>query len=93
MKKFLFGLILGIFFSTYLYLFINLGPKVHVELGHLLDKDALYLKDGTILEGWIVKKDSRNIWIAQEKGYFSLPAAQCKMIQENVLLQYIWELI
>ncbi|MBN3037944.1 MAG: hypothetical protein JW869_00840 [Candidatus Omnitrophica bacterium] len=93
MKKFLLGLIVGIFLASYIYLFLNIGPQFHVTLGHLLDKDTLYLKDGSVLQGWIIKKDSRNIWFAQEKGYFTLPLSQCEIIQENALLQYIWELI
>ena len=72
---------------------MNLGPRFRIEIGHLLDKDALYLKDGSIIEGWIIKKGTRSVWIAQEKGYFSLPVAQCELIRENVLMQYIWELI
>ena len=93
MKKFLLGLIIGIFLSSYSYFFVNLGPRFRVEIGHQLDKDALYLKDGSVVEGWIIKKDKRSVWIAQEKGYFSLPLSQCELIRENVLMQYIWEMI
>lgn len=93
MKRLLLGVIIGLFLSSYLYFFVDLGPRFRIEIGQMLDKDTLYLKDGSVIDGWIIRNDKRTIWFAQEKGYFTLPVSQCELIRENVLLQYIWELI
>jgi hypothetical protein len=93
MKKFLAGLIAGIFFSIVLYFFINPSHLLNTHTGEMLDRDTLYLKDGSIMKGWIKGGDNISIIVETGKGFFTIPRAQCRLIQENTLLLYVRELI
>ena len=91
MKKFLVGLVLGLFLASCYYYFYHPDPLFRLKVGRLLDRDTVYLEDGTIVHGWIVKSDENYIWIETESGYFDLPVSRCKIVRKNTLLRYIRE--
>ena len=93
MKTLLLGFILGVFIASVVFFLLKPNPELLAKLGHELDKDKVYLKDGQILEGWIIKEDEENLWIEVGDGYFTLPYSQCKNIRKNVLSQYLQELM
>jgi len=93
MKKFLLGFALGAFLMVIIYFAPYVDPRFRVQLGRILDKDIIYLKNGQIIQGWIVIEDSREIYIEVEEGHYYIDVSQCKQIKKNYLLQYIKELM
>ena len=93
MKKFIAGFIVGIAFSVALYFSFNPSKGVTVFTGRILDRDTIYLKDGSIVKGWIAKEDNRQIWIETKEGYFTIDRSECQNIQHNTLLLYVRELM
>jgi len=93
MKKFILGFITGIFLAAGIYFFLHQNRLLQIELGRLLDKDTIYLENGTIVKGWIVRESEREILVEVEKGYFTVPRSRCKEIRENALLRYTRELM
>lgn len=93
MKKFLLGLIIGAFFTAGSYFLFSWDTKLHTDVGKLLDMDTLCLKDGDVIDGWILYEDNENILVETEKGSFTLPRSTCISIKKNTFLQYIRELM
>ncbi len=93
MKKFLLGFAIGVFVMVVVYFAPYVDPRFRVQLGRILDKDMIYLKDGSIMQGWIIVEDSGEIYIEIKEGYYYLPLNQCEQIKRNYLLQYIKELM
>jgi hypothetical protein len=93
MKKFTFGLITGIILAAVLGFFFHPSPELRIELGRLLDRDTIYLKNGKVVEGWVVKEDNNQIWVELGTGHFILHRAECKAIRKNSLLRYVRELM
>ena len=93
MKKFLAGLIAGTFLSITLYFFINPGNSINIHTGEMLDRDTLFLKDGSIIKGLIRNQDGDDILIESDNGLFTIPRSECHTIHENALLLYVRELI
>jgi hypothetical protein len=80
-------LMAGIFF------FLGPGLGLRVKLGRLLDQDRLYLKTGQVIDGWVIGEDEDRILIEMEGGSFSLPRSQCKKIQRDIFLRYLYKLM
>jgi len=93
MKKFLLGLVLGIFVSAVLCFFLYPDLRSRVQMGRMLDRDTIYLKDGSVLHGWIVEENETQIFVEVGKGYFTLPRSQCHNIRRNTFLRYVRELV
>jgi hypothetical protein len=89
MKKFLMGVIIGVFLMGIANFFLNKDPLMTIELGRFLDKDVVCLKNGKIIEGWISEKNNKEIFIETKDGYFTLPLRNCKYIVENRFFLYL----
>ncbi|MBL7071593.1 MAG: hypothetical protein ISS26_05435 [Candidatus Omnitrophica bacterium] len=93
MKKFLIGFIIGIFFTVIIYFAPYVDPRFRVNLGRVLDKDMIYLKNGSVIQGWIIIEDGEEIYVEIKEEYFSISLSQCEQIKRNYLLQYVKELM
>lgn len=93
MKKILMGFMLGVFLTVGLYFFKGRNTLLHLNTGFLLDQDALYMEDGSIIYGRVLQEDGGTILVEAEKGYFTLDRKKCKSIQKDFLLRYIRELM
>jgi len=93
MKKFFLGFLIGAFLMAVIYFAPYVDPRFSVQLGRILDKDMIQLKDGSVIQGWILAEEAGEIYIEIEEGYFNLSLSQCKSIKKNYLMQYIKELM
>ena len=93
MKRFLFGFILGVALLAGGYFYLRPDAKLHVDIGYLLDQDTLFLRDGSLMYGRILREDNKNILVETKSGTFVLDRSQCKFIQENTLLRYLRQLM
>ena len=57
MKKILMGFMLGVFLTVGLYFFKGRNTLLHFNTGFLLDQDALYMEDGSIIYGRVLQED------------------------------------
>jgi len=79
----------GLFLSFGLYFIHFADVKLRVDLGRLLDQDIIYLKDGSLLRGWVVREGRDEILVETERGNFTLPRARCKSIEKDVFLRFV----
>jgi len=93
MKKFIVGFMLGVLCCVVVVFHLNAGKEISIYTGRLLDRDTIYLDDGSVIKGWITGEDDRQLWIEQENGYFGIERSRCKKIIRNTLLLYTKELI
>ncbi len=89
MGKFLLGFMIGVAIGGAVCFFLNPNPTLRIEMGRLLDRDTICLKDNTVINGWIVEKNEKQLVVEMDNGYFTLPLSQCKSISQNTLLNYI----
>lgn len=92
MKKFLLGLVLGVFLTTGAFFLPYTDPHFRIRVGRMLDEDIIYLKNGSIVRGWIIKESPKKILVEFDKGTFSLSISECESIKRNYLLKYVREL-
>ena len=93
MKKFLLGLVIGVFLTLCVFFTPYADPRLRIRIGRILDEDILFLKNRSIVRGWIVRESPKEILIEFEKGCFSLSPSECKEIKRNYLLKYVRELM
>lgn len=89
MKQFLLGLVAGACLLAGIYFFLTKDQKVRVDIGRLLDLDYIYMKDGSLIKGWLLRRDSQNLLIETAEGSFTLPASACAGVNENVFQQFV----
>ena len=88
-KKFILGFGVGLALSFCIYFVRFADVKLHIDVGRLLDQDIVYMKDGTLLRGWVVKEGAHEILIETEKGNFPLPRSRFKAIEKDVFLKFV----
>ena len=93
MRRFMLGIILGVFLTGVLFFIVSSNTGLHLWAGRVLDKDKIYLTDGTVIHGWIEEEGRNYLWIGTEKGYYDLDRSKCERIEENYLLRYMRKLI
>ena len=93
MKKVILGFVIGVLVSFVLYFYLNTNKAVNVYTASLLDRDTIYMADGTIIKGWITTEDDEQVWIESEKSFFSIPRIKCQRIQHNSLMKYLREIM
>ena len=93
MKKFLLGFIIGIFLTSLTCFSSYISPRMRIMLGHILDKDTIYLNDGRVFHGWITKEGDEEIIIEVANGYFTFSQSQVEGTNKDYLLKYTRELI
>jgi hypothetical protein len=90
MKKFIAGFIVGIFLCLGAVFFLYRGGVARLDLGRALDKDMIILGNGTVLRGWILKRENNEIFMEfEDKGRMNIPEGHCKNIQENYNYKYL----
>ena len=93
MKRIAIGLILGVVLTASIYFAPYTDPRFRATLGRALDKDIIYLENGSVVEGWIMKEAEGEIFIQVEDGHYSLALSECKMVVRNYLLHHARELL
>jgi len=93
MKRIVLGFILGAFLAATGMFLLYPNPGIRIDIGRMLDEDIVYLKDGTVMRGWVINKTSQNILLEIEGGSLTLPVSKCEVIKENVLLRYTRKLL
>ena len=88
-KKFILGFARGLFLSFCIYFVRFADTKLRVDVGRLLDQDIIYMNDGTIVRGWVVKEIGNEILIETGKGNFTLPYSRFKSIEKDVFLRFV----
>ena len=79
----------GLILSAGLYLLRSSDTKLLIDVGRLLDQDIVYLKDGSLVRGWVLDEGSDEILIETGKGTFTLPRSICKRIEKDVFLRFV----
>ncbi|MFH1867796.1 MAG: hypothetical protein ABH843_02380 [Candidatus Omnitrophota bacterium] len=92
MKKFFLGLALGVFLTVCIFFMPYTDPRLRIRIGRILDEDIIYLKNKSIVRGWIVRETPKEILVEVENGTFSLRLSECEGIRKNYLLKYVREL-
>ena len=92
MKKFFLGFVVGAFLTLSIFFTPYADPRARVRIGRMLDEDILYLKNGSVIRGWIVKESPKEILVEFENGSFALKPSECEEIKRNYLLKYVREL-
>lgn len=93
MLKFLIGCVIGAMLTLTAYVLFPIDPRLQIEVGRLLDRDTLYLNNGHIIEGWIVRENEQDLLVELETGNFSIRRSECNMIRKNTFLRYLRQLI
>jgi len=88
-KKFILGLVIGVFLSFGLYFMRSSDTRLHVDVGRFLDQDIVYLKDGGLIRGWVVDEGGNEILIETGKGTFTLPRSICRRVEKKVFLRFV----
>jgi hypothetical protein len=88
-KNFLLGLMIGLCLASGLYFLRSSDTRLRIDIGRILDQDIVYLKDGSLVRGWVVKESESELLIETEKATFTLPASICKNIEKDVFLKFV----
>ncbi|MFC1675303.1 hypothetical protein ACFL1K_05415 [Candidatus Omnitrophota bacterium] len=91
--KFILGVVVGLVLFFGFYFMFSSNTKLHIDAGRLLDQDAVYLEDGSIVKGWIVNEGGYDILIETGGATFTLPLSKCVRIEKDVFLKFVRKVI
>jgi len=89
MSKVILGFIIGVFLLTIFFFFFSPDTKLHRAIDSLMDKDALFLRNGSILYGQIEREGPKSFTVKTEDGEIEVPRAECQRVERNAILAYL----
>ncbi|MFA6636470.1 MAG: hypothetical protein WCV56_05145 [Candidatus Omnitrophota bacterium] len=93
MKTFLIGVFTGIFVAVCLWLVFLMPEANMVDLGRLMDRDTIFMEDGTIIRGWVLQEDVNSVFIETKDSHMTIHPKSIRKIQRDVNKKYLRKLV
>ena len=94
MKIVIFLLILVLLLGCGIYFFSAKAEPLRSKIWQKLDRDIIYLQDGSVVYGWIWGQTQDYFGGQDQDGtFFNINSSDCKQLKINYLFSYMEKLI